>query len=208
MDRQAALQYHKTLSELLGELQQATTTELRAPIVSRMHNILFPMHVIDTYAAQHTHEALSKLKHPDVALVQAAQQTIADALKRFQATIAAHPDEPFVIYGENERYFVKPVAHEELASLRTHSRLLGPNHEHYVMALEATPQLERVFRAIDKETLAPALTRLGFPHVDALAFFKTRAHPKLGKPAEKMPSVRVCTMRGGVPVTLVSEHVF
>lgn len=207
MDRDAALQYHKTLGELLSELQEATTPDLRGPIVARMHNVLFPMHVVDTHAAQHIQEALAKLKHPDVALVNAAQRTISDSLKRFQSAIAAHPDEPFVRYGETDRLFVKPVALQELQSLKEHSRLLGAQHEPYVLVIEANANVDKVFRALDHATLAPALQRLGFPHIEALAFFRTRAHPKIGKPAQSMPSLKVCTMRGGIPVTLVAERV-
>jgi hypothetical protein len=181
--------------------------ELRTPIVARMHNVLFPVHVVDTYAAQHIQEALAKLKHPDIALVNAAHRTIGDSLKRFQSAIAAHPDEPFVHYGETDRLFVKPVAMQELQSLKEHSRLLGAQHEPYVLVIEANASVDKVFRALGHETLAPALQRLGFPHSDALAFFRTRAHPKLGKPAESIPSLKICTMRGGVPVTLVAQRV-
>ena len=62
-----------------------------------MHNVLFPLHVVDTHAAQHVQEALAKLKHPELAIVNSARQTIADALVRFRTTIDAHPAEPSVL---------------------------------------------------------------------------------------------------------------
>ena len=208
MDKLAAAQYRKTLAELLAEIEGATTPELRAPVVARMHNVLFPLHVVDTHAAQHIQEALIKLKHPDEALVNAARQTISEALLRFEATINAHPEEPFVIFGESERLFMKPVALAELNSLRERSRLIGEQHEPYILAIDSTPAIERVFRNADAETLIPALQRLGFPNTEALVFFRTRAQPKLGKPSLGMPSVKICTLRGGVPVTFVRERIF
>jgi hypothetical protein len=208
MEKSTALQYHKTLGELLGELQQATTPELRAPIIARMYNTLFPMHVVDTHAAQHIEESLAKLKHPDMAVVNAANETIASSLQRFREAIDTHPDEPFVVFGEGDRLFVKPAAADEVASLKARGRLLGENHERYIRAIEATPAVERVFRSVDRSTLGPALSRLGFPDANNLVFFTTRAHPKLGVPAARMPSVTVCTLRGGVPVRVVRERAF
>ena len=206
MDRAAALQYHKTLGELLAEMEGATSAELRMPVIARMHNVLFPLHVVDTGAAQNIQEALAKLKHEDRAIVQAANQTISNSLSRFQTAIAAHPEEPFVVFGDKDRLFVKPVALAELASLRERSRLLGEQHEQFILAIEGTPAVERVLRNADQATLIPALRRLGFPNTEALVFFRTRARPKLGKPAPSMPSVKVCTLRGGIPVTFVRER--
>ena len=208
MDRIAAQEYHKRLCELFTELQQATTPELRAPILARMHNTLFPLYVVDTHAAQHMSEALYKLKHPELAIVNAAHTTLAEALSRFEQTIKDHPDEPFVVYGDDERTFARPVSHEELEGLRTHGRLLTQDYTPYVYAIDATRNVERVLRNADPTILLPVLERLGFTKAEAIAFFSTRAHPKVGKPAEQMPSITMCTMRAGIPVQLVRVHEF
>jgi hypothetical protein len=208
MDRIAATEYHKTLTELFAELQQATTPELRAPILARMHNILFPLYVVDTEAAQHAAEAFAKLKHPDLAIVNAAHGTIGESLARFRRAIDEHPDEPFVVYGDVERAFVRPVSRDELAGVRTHGRLLAHDHGPYVHAFDATPKVERVLRGMEPAILRPAFERMGFTKPEALAFFTTRAHPKLGKPAERIPSLTVCSMRAGIPVQLVRVHEF
>lgn len=203
MDRIAAQQYHKTLSELFLELKEATTPQLRAPILARMHNILFPLYVVDTHAAQHAGEALTRLREQDAAIVNAAHTTLAEALTRFAEAIDKHPDEPFVVFGEDERRFARAVSHEELEGLRTHGRLFAPDFGPYVTALDAKREVERVLREADPHTLATALGRVGFEKPEAVAFFATRAHPKLGKPAEKIPSMTICTMRAGIPITLL-----
>lgn len=208
MDRIAAQEYHKKLCELFTELQQATTPELRAPVLARMHNLLFPLYVVDTHAAQHMSEAFYKLKHSEEPLVNAAHSTITEALARFQQAIQEHPDEPFVVFGDTERLFARPVQREELEGFRTHGRLFAPNHERYAQAIDAPKHVERVLRTADPAVLIEALERIGFPRADAIAFFTTRAHPKLGKPAEKIPSMTLCTMRAGIPVQLARVHEF
>jgi hypothetical protein len=208
MDKVSAEQYHKTLCELFTELQQATTPELRAPIIARMHNILFPLYVVDTSAAQHATEALHKLKHPEQVLVNAAHTTLAEAFARFEQRIREHPDEPFVVYGDEERLFARAVSKEELDSFRTHNRLLASDHAPFVSAVDSPAHVERVLRVADAATVRPVLERLGFPHTDAIAFFTTRAHPKLGKPAERVPSMTICTLRAGIPARLVRVRAF
>lgn len=208
MDRIAAQEYHKKLCSLFAELQDATTPELRAPVLARMHNILFPLYVVDTHAAQHMTEAMHKLKHPDLAIVNAAHATIAEALTRFEDTITKHPDEPFVVFGENERLFARPVLRDELEGFRAHGRLFAPGHAPYVQAIDSPKHVERVLRSADPSVLIEALERVGFPRAEAIAFFTTRAHPKIGKPAEKIPSMTICTMRAGIPVQLARVHEF
>jgi len=208
MDRIAAQEYHKKLCSLFTELQEATTPELRAPILARMHNILFPLYVVNTHAAQHLTEAMHKLKYPELAIVNSAHSTIAEALARFEQTIAQHPDEPFVIFGDNERLFARPATREEVEGIRAHGRLFAPEHAPYLSAIDAPKNVERVLRTADKATLREALERVGFPRPEAIAFFTTRAHPKLGKPAERIPSMTICTMRAGIPAQLVRVHEF
>ncbi len=208
MDRIAAQEYHKKLCELFNELQQATTPELRAPILARMHNVLFPLFVVDTHAAQHMTEAMNKLKYPDLPIVNAAHSTIGEALARFEQAIKDHPDEPFVVYGDDERVFARPVSRAELEGFKAHGRLFAHDNGPYVNAIDATKKVERVLREADPSVLIPVLERLGFTPAEAVAFFTTRAHPKIGKPAENIPSMTLCTMRAGIPVQLVRVHEF
>lgn len=206
MDVNLAKEYHKRLAELFSELQVTDNILAREPIVLRMQNVVTPLFVVHSGAAQHISEALAKLNQPDLAIVNASHHTINQGLQQIFDTIQQHTEQQFVIYGD-ERVFAKPVAMLELNSLKEKERLFDEEHNLFVHALDAPENVQETLLRLDTNTLRPVLQRLGFPHTDALVFFRTKAQPSIGKPIESMPSLKICKLRSGIPVSVMRHRV-
>jgi hypothetical protein len=205
MDIQAAQQYLKTLQTLSSQLQQAETVDKRLSVAFKMQNVTAPLYVVDTHACQHIDESLRKLKYPDLAVVMAAQSTITSALDRLSQRIASHNEPHFVMHAA-ERYFMRPMSAMELRSAIEKNRLLDRDHAPFIHAFDAPEHVQEVFMESDMRTLTPVLSRLQFGEAEALVVFKTKVAPKLGVPYERIPSLTMCTLRSGIPVTVVRHR--
>jgi hypothetical protein len=205
MDVHTAQHYHDELRKLFSALQQAHTVQAREPIVIRMQNLAQALYVVNSNAVLHIEEALRKLKYPELAIVGASHATIATHLRRVQESIHEHQEPHFVLLGQ-ERILAKPVVGDELRSLVEKGRLFHEDHRKYVSVFDAPDHIADTFIDIDVQTLRPALERLGFPHAEAIVFFRTKAVPSLVAPIEQIPSLRLCTLRSGVPITVLKHR--
>lgn len=205
MHKALGRQYHKSMSQLLSELQEKNSPAERVAVGKRISNMLPQMYVVNSKACQEISEALAQLNRPQLPIVNASLRTIQDSLQKLHDSINIHPQEQFVAFGQ-ERFFARPVREQELFGLLHHERLWDEQHSPYIYAFDAPPEVASVLFKTDVQTLKPVLERLGFPLADSLVFFKTRAQPSLGKPTENIPSLRIVKLRSGIPVQVIKRR--
>ena len=199
--------YVKKLEGLLLDLEDQHTPQERFPLVLRMQDLVQPLYIVNSGAAQHIEEALRKLKYPDAPVVNAALATIRQSLQKFTQSIQTHGSNNFLLRGP-QRTFVKPVAELELRSLVEKKRLFDHEHNPFVMALGAEERpVEKALLEARGDELKTVLHRMGFAHTDALIFFQTDAVPALGKPTENVPSLSIYKFRSGAPVHILKHRV-
>jgi hypothetical protein len=206
MHTSLAQQYHKTLAELFSQLQVADSPSEREALLTRMHNFIPQLYVVDAHAAQHMDEAIRSMRHDSVPVTRAALHTMNNSLQRLYDTVHLHQEDQFVMLGPR-KVFVKPMGEAELRSLVEKSRLLNSDHGPFLHALAAEPHVIEVFREADPQTLRPVMQRMGFPEQQALVFFSTHAVPSLVTPVEGVPSLKMARIRNGVQATLLHHRI-